>query len=57
LSPADIASVTSVTTKIDHISGVAKLPDGLVILHDLHTFLSEAESEALDASMSVPAAS
>lgn len=57
LSPADIASVTSVTTKIDHISGVARLPDGLVILHDLHTFLSEAESEALDASMSVPAAS
>ncbi len=44
----DIADIASVTTKVSHISGVAKLPDGLVLLHNLHSFLSEAESEALD---------
>jgi purine-binding chemotaxis protein CheW len=56
LAVDDIADVTSVTTKIEHISGVAKLPDGLTILHDLHAFLSEAESEALDTSMGAQAA-
>jgi purine-binding chemotaxis protein CheW len=30
------------------IAGVARLPDGLVLIHDLASFLSEAESLALD---------
>jgi purine-binding chemotaxis protein CheW len=57
LAAADITDVASLTTKIDHISGVAKFPDGLIMLHDLQTFLSEAESQALDSSLGVPAAS
>ena len=33
---------------VRHIAGVATLPDGLVLIHDVETFLSHAESEALD---------
>ncbi|MBI4565719.1 MAG: purine-binding chemotaxis protein CheW [Planctomycetes bacterium] len=31
----------------DYVAGVAKLPDGLVLIHDLATFLSDAESDQL----------
>jgi purine-binding chemotaxis protein CheW len=31
--------------------GVVSLPDGLVLIHDLHAFLTEAESEGLDAAL------
>lgn len=34
------------------LAGVATLADGLVLIHDLKTFLSEAEAEALDAALS-----
>lgn len=34
-----------------HIAGVALLADGLVLIHDLDTFLSETESTALDAAL------
>ncbi len=33
------------------VAGVAKLPDGLVLIHDLATFLSAAEGERLDAAV------
>jgi purine-binding chemotaxis protein CheW len=32
-----------------YVAGVAKLPDGLVLIHDLATFLSKAEADALAA--------
>jgi purine-binding chemotaxis protein CheW len=32
--------------------GVARLPDGLALLHDLDGFLAEAEAERLDAALS-----
>jgi purine-binding chemotaxis protein CheW len=32
----------------EYVAGVAKLPDGLVLIHDLRTFLSAAEVLALD---------
>jgi purine-binding chemotaxis protein CheW len=31
-----------------HLSGVARLPDGLVLIHDLRTFLQDAETASLD---------
>jgi purine-binding chemotaxis protein CheW len=31
-----------------YVAGVAKLEDGLVLIHDLATFLSDAEAESLD---------
>lgn len=33
---------------VGYVAGALKLPDGLVLLHDLRTFLSEAEGLALD---------
>lgn len=44
----DIADVKDVAPQAEYVSGVAKLPDGLVLIHDLQTFLSHAETEALD---------
>jgi purine-binding chemotaxis protein CheW len=35
----------------DYVQGVAKLPDGLVLIHDVDTFLSRAESDAVDAAL------
>jgi purine-binding chemotaxis protein CheW len=32
----------------EHVAGVAKLADGLVLIHDLRTFLTESEGLALD---------
>lgn len=31
-----------------HVAGVARLPDGLLLIHALSRFLSEAEADALD---------
>jgi purine-binding chemotaxis protein CheW len=42
LTPAE-----SQTAKMPHIAGVATLPDGLLLIHDLATFLSEAEEDTL----------
>lgn len=36
-----------------HVSGIAKLPDGLVLIHDLDTFLSAAEADALEEALSL----
>ncbi|WNG21376.1 chemotaxis protein CheW [Cystobacter fuscus] len=33
---------------VGYVAGVVKLPDGLVLLHDLRTFLSEAEALELE---------
>ncbi|MEW5847809.1 MAG: chemotaxis protein CheW [Myxococcota bacterium] len=34
-----------------YVAGVAKLRDGLLLIHDLETFLAEAEATALDAAV------
>jgi purine-binding chemotaxis protein CheW len=36
----------------EYVAGVAKLPDGLVLIHDLATFLSPAEAKTLRAAIS-----
>jgi purine-binding chemotaxis protein CheW len=38
-----------------YVAGVAKLDDGLVLIHDLTTFLSAAESATLDEALRAPA--
>jgi len=38
-----------------YVAGVAKLDDGMVLIHDLATFLSAAESASLDEALSAPA--
>ena len=38
-----------------YVAGVAKLEGGLVLIHDLTTFLSAAEASSLDEALSAPA--
>ncbi|HEV3261613.1 MAG TPA: chemotaxis protein CheW [Gemmataceae bacterium] len=47
LGPADIANAEGVLPGVDYVAQVAKLPDGLALIHDLRTFLSAEESGAL----------
>jgi purine-binding chemotaxis protein CheW len=47
----DIEDARKIVPGAEYVAGVAMLPDGLVLIHDLQTFLSEAESAALGASL------
>jgi len=38
-----------------YVAGVARLDDGMVLIHDLATFLSAAEADSLDAALLAPA--
>jgi purine-binding chemotaxis protein CheW len=49
LRERDIGDISDIAPTSEYIAGVAKLPDGLVLIHDLATFLSNVESEALTA--------
>jgi purine-binding chemotaxis protein CheW len=42
-----IAQAETVLPGVDYVAQVARFPDGLVLIHDLRTFLSAAESESL----------
>lgn len=42
-----------ITHRLRHIAGVASLTDGLVLIHDLETFLTQAEAEALDEALAL----
>jgi purine-binding chemotaxis protein CheW len=44
----DIENAKAVVPDANYVVGVAKLPDGLVLIHDLCTFLDDAERAALD---------
>ncbi len=48
VAPGDVEDAESSGAAV---AGVAKLPDGLVLIHDLATFLSAAEAERLDAAV------
>ena len=54
VAPGDVEESTRVVPQGKYITGVAKLPDGLVLIHDLRTFLSEAEAVALSKVMAEP---
>ncbi|HET7602865.1 MAG TPA: chemotaxis protein CheW [Gemmatimonadales bacterium] len=43
--------ILDVLPRAGRISGVARLPDGMVLMTDLDAFLTEAESAALDAAL------
>ncbi len=51
---SDVEDARGVVPGVEYVAGVAKLPDGLVLIHDLRTFLSAAEATALAASLSDP---
>jgi purine-binding chemotaxis protein CheW len=48
LARNDVEDVTVMVPGSNLVAGVAKLHDGLLLIHDLATFLSAAEAEALD---------
>jgi purine-binding chemotaxis protein CheW len=55
LEPAAIEEAKGAVPGVEYVAWVAKLPDDLVLVHDLETFLSRAEAETLDAALT-PAA-
>lgn len=52
--PDDVDSVHRITSNEGFLAGVAKLDDGLVLIHDLGRFLSNAENIALESAMAQP---
>jgi purine-binding chemotaxis protein CheW len=53
--PRDIEDAARLVPGMAHVAGMAKLPDGLMLIHDLRTFLSRAEADALAALEPEPA--
>jgi purine-binding chemotaxis protein CheW len=54
--PEDIEAAAAITPRADYLAGVAKLPDGMVLIHDPATFLSAAEAGEVDRALDHPAA-
>ena len=48
INAKDIENVETISTHAEYVAGVAKLPDGLVLIHDLRTFLTESEVQEMD---------
>lgn len=48
----DLQDTQAVVPGAEYVSLIAKLPGGLVLINNLSTFLSQAESEELDAALS-----
>lgn len=51
LAPEEIADPGGLAPHDRYVSGIAKHPDGLIVIHDLRAFLSAAEAEELDRSL------
>lgn len=51
----DFVAVEAVVTGTRHLKGIVKAPDGLVLIHDLDSFLALEEERSLDAALA-PAA-
>ncbi len=45
---AAIESAVRVVPGVEYVAGIAKLPDGLIVIHDLERFLSLEEAGQLD---------
>ena len=51
-----IESAARVAPGAEYVAGIAKLPDGVLVIHDLERFLSLDEARDLDAALTrVPA--
>lgn len=51
VAEAAIESAARVAPGAEYVAGIAKLPDGLLVIHDLERFLSLDESRHLDAAL------
>ena len=54
LDPADVEEARGIVPGAEYVAWVAKLPNELVLIHDLETFLSRAESAALAQALPEP---
>jgi purine-binding chemotaxis protein CheW len=54
VSDEAIASAEKILPEIECVRGVVKLPDGLVLIHDLDRFLSPEEERILDEALKSP---
>lgn len=50
-----LASATDVVAGTEFIAGIARLPNGIALLHDLTSFLSQAEADQLEAALGASA--
>jgi purine-binding chemotaxis protein CheW len=48
LDPADVEDARDVVPGVEHVSRIARLPNDLILIHDLRTFLSWEESAAVE---------
>jgi purine-binding chemotaxis protein CheW len=53
----DVVPSEDIAPGLEHLPGVVKLDDGLVLIHDLERFLSSDEGNALDVAMAPGAGS
>lgn len=51
IGPADVDQAEAVLPGVNYVAQVVRFPEGLVLIHDLRTFLSAAESAALAAAL------
>lgn len=51
-SAQDAVAAHEVLPGVEHVEGVVKLDDGLVLIHDLNRFLSLDEAQSLDRALS-----
>jgi purine-binding chemotaxis protein CheW len=51
LDAHDIADAATLGPGVEYVAGIARLADGLVLIHDLRSFLSETEAATLDAAL------
>lgn len=52
LEPAAVERAEAVVPGVAYVAQMAKFPDGLVLVHDLNTFLSHTEADALTEALS-----
>jgi hypothetical protein len=48
LAPTDVEEAERLVPGAEHITGLAKLPDDLMLIYDVRTLLSRAEAASLD---------
>lgn len=48
---SDVLAAEALVPGVTYVQGVVRLPDGLVLIHDLDRFLSQDEANALDAAL------
>lgn len=51
ISASEILNTSDIIPGLEYITGVARLENGLVLIHDLETFLSQEEAHDLDCAM------